>query len=677
MTARLCLHATALATIATTSIAQTETALEPLVIRGNGLETTVLESPASVTVVDGEALRQVVPESVGSFLASIPGVLVEEDGIERIRIRGETARRVQVKIDGQALTDHSGYGQPLLVDPLNIERIEVVRGASSVTQGSNAIGGVVNIITKRGAPDRAAELTVQGGYFGGSDGYRASASLGGTLGDFDYRVTAGGSNLDDRKTPEGTLEPSGRDDQNAAVHLGYQITPNQYIAFKAQKFDLSADVYSGDDDFLLDLPKRDLEKFALFYEADDLTPWMSRLTFDTYRQTVDREFTTDITVNTGSDTPFEPSLIESESQSNDTQTTWGANLAAEFALFDIGRTYAGLQYENDKIDADRDSATTVTLNPLPFPPGMDPIVAEETVSTSETARIQTTSAYIQQELKFGDDITAYLGGRYYDVDAELEKSSQRSTQSNDDSRFLGNVAVVWTPYDDTAFRASFAQGYSYPTLGQLFLETTVGEDLVVGNPDLAPETADTFEIGGRWNGPGTLIDATAFYTMSEDYIAYTSTSTGLTYDNVDEATSYGLELYAETRVGSSDFRPYISGSYIIRELDFGNGYTTKDSGTPELFGRIGVKYDWSAWGMGGVIDAYARGESATELRDEDGAIVQEGDGFTVLDIDAEIALTDNASLTIGLNNLFDLDYDPIDRLPGVERSLDVFLTMTF
>ncbi len=72
-------------------------------------------------------------------------------------------------IDGQKLTDHTNYGQPILIDPTTTERIEVVRGSSSVVSGSAAIGGVINIITKTGA-DKPFALSTTAGVFLGHRG---------------------------------------------------------------------------------------------------------------------------------------------------------------------------------------------------------------------------------------------------------------------------------------------------------------------------------------------------------------------------------------------------------------------------------------------------------------------------------------------------------------------------
>lgn len=651
----------------------TPTRLEAITVLGTGLETSVLESPASVSVVDSGTLRRIAPESVASYLEGVPGVQIQESGLRRIRIRGETARRVQVKIDGQALTDQTTYGQPLLVDPLNIERIEIVRGSSSVISGSNAIGGVVNIITKRGAPDRAAEVTVQGGYFGATEGTRGSVSVGGTVGAFDYRLTAGRSDRGDRRTPDGTLDPSSREDESLAAHLGFRITPNQYVMLKAQRFDLAADVFTGDPAFRIDLPRRDLTKLAGFYEGTGLAPWLPRLTFDAYTQTIDREFTNDI--DTGSTRPLTPRNVRGDSV--DEERTHGVNLAAELAVLPVGRTYVGLEYEDDTLTADR--LSTVTLNPPPLPPFLppaDPIVSE--TASDEEASIETLSAYFEQEIVLAETLTGFVGGRYYSVDASLDRSTRRALSSNDDDRFLGSAALVWTPVRDLAFRLNVSQGYSYPALSQLFLTTTAGGSTVVGNPDLKPETSTTFEIGARWNGPGTVVDATAFYSEADDFIETARVdSRTLSYVNVNEVTSYGVELYAETRLGGTGLSPYVSGSLIRRELRYGNGFETADSGTPEVFGRVGVKYDWAIGGVSGIIDAYAHGESPATLRGDDGAVIDRADGYTLLDIDAEIALSDRARLTLGLNNLFNRSYEPFERDPGEKRSVDAFLTITF
>ena len=159
------------AVFASPALAQDETdyALDVITITGSGLPTEVMNSPSSVTVVDEEQIKSIPPSSVANLLKGVPGVRVTESGIERIKIRGESAQRVAIMIDGQKITDHTNYGTPILISPTEIERIEVVRGPSSVTSGNAAIGGVVNIITKRGA-DKPVEATVSAGYLGANKG---------------------------------------------------------------------------------------------------------------------------------------------------------------------------------------------------------------------------------------------------------------------------------------------------------------------------------------------------------------------------------------------------------------------------------------------------------------------------------------------------------------------------
>ncbi len=638
--------------------------LDTITVLGTGLPTEVMHNPASITVVDEGEIRRIPPASIASLLRDVPGVQVGEEGIERISIRGENPRRVAIMIDGQKLTDHTGYGQPILVDPTTVERIEVVRGSSSVVSGSRAIGGVINIVTKRGA-DRPFALSASAGYFSATEGYRASTTLSGTQGPVDYRLSFGTSDMGDRRTPDGTLRPSDVQDDNVSGYVGFR-QGNHYAGLRAERYDLAANVYTGMPDFSIELPRRDLRKVAAFYEGTDLTPWLRSVKADVYYQTIDRLFRNDVTVAAG------PMLLNVDSASQDDQTTSGLNLAAEIDVMAGHRAVVGFEYEDDRLESDKTTNTTRTMM------GM----SNTTTSLRfDDASIRTSSVFAQYEIDLAPTLTATLGGRYYWVDADHDRSrtdgGDNPRSSASDNRGLGAAGLVWSPDETLALRANISQGYSYPTLGQLFLTTTGGGQTIVGNPDLDPETSTTFELGARVNRGGTLIDAALFYTEAEDYIATVFRGQTGTYENVDGATSYGLELLAQHDLGVWGLSPYASATLMRRELEYANGYTTYDSGSPELFGRVGLRKDWARGDLGGTLDLFLRGEGAAKMRDDAGAVVSEASGYGTLNLRADVAWRENLNVTMEIANILDKSYDPIDQMPGAERSFNIFATYRF
>lgn len=639
--------------------------LGTITLIGTGLPTEVLKNPASITVIGPESLKRTAPVSVATLLRDVPGVQISEEGIERVAIRGETSRRVAILIDGQKLTDHTNYGQPILVDPTLIERIEVVRGSSSVVSGSRAIGGVINIVTKKGA-DKPFVLTTTAGYLSATEGYRLSVSGAGTLalgaGELDYRLSFGRMDQDDRQTPDGVLVPSGVSDESRALYLGYRLGAHSF-GLNAQAYDLAADVYTGDPAFVIDLPHRDLRKLSAFYEGTQLTPWLDLLHLDAYRQTIDRAFTNDVTVSMGP-----AGSMNILSTSIDGQETRGVNLRAEMSLSDRSRTVVGLEYEDDSLESDKVTVTTMFGAPT-------------TTLRYDRARIRTLSIYGQHEIGLSDSLTATLGARWYDVSADHEASSTNGvanpTASNADSLLLGSAGLVWSPDDTLALRANISQGYIYPTLGQLFLTTTGGGTTLTGNPDLRPETATTFELGARYDLGGALIDATLFHTRAEDYIATVISGRTGTYRNVDAAESWGLELYAEQELGLWDLTAYGSAAAIRRKLQYANGYETYDSGTPALSGKVGLRKPWETAGLSGTLDLYVRGESGVEFRDDTGALVGSAGGYGTLNLRADMDLGNDLSLVAEVMNITDKSHAPYGQMPGAERSVNLFLTKSF
>lgn len=651
---------------------------EQITVLGSAKESEVFVNPASVSVVGQEEIKNIAPQSVASYLRKVPGVQIIEEGVERISIRGEGSNRVAITIDGQKLSDHSGYGQPLLIDPASIERIEVLRGSSSVVSGSRAIGGVVNIITKKGA-DSPLEVTTSAGYFSATRGYRASSSLAGSQNGFDYRLGFSRSELGDRQTANQRLKPSNSDDKNYSAHLGYSQGKHSF-AVKAMQYDVAAKPYTKDYDvdfdIDIDLPKRELTKYALFYQGDDLTEQVKKLKIDVFQQDIDRSLYNDITPKDYviAQKPKTPRNIIVKS--NDKQRTRGINLLAELALIDGQDTVMGLEYEKDKLRSKKDNQITVVLPSTPVPMVINTLDNEE-------AKITTQSAFIQHAIPLHEDITATLGARHYRVEAEKKVSisnnprADTTLSNNSDSHTVGAASLVWQPSDEWVLRTNVSQGYVYPTLGQLFQTTISGGVEVVGNPNLKPETSTTYETGARFQDEGWMLDANLFYSRAKNYIKSVPKGSGEQNKNMDQANSFGLELQLEKELVDFNLTPYVTGTLMRRELKTAD-YTTYDSGTPSVFGQFGVKQRHNISDWQGEVDFYV--QAATKAKDitDD----RRGDlysaGYGVFNARYNITHLDNLRFGIELNNLLDKDYrQSKEEMRGAGRSFNAFASYTF
>lgn len=170
---------TATATSSETKISNEET----LVVTTNRSASNLWESPATIQVIDQQTLQNSTNASIADNLQDIPGVEITDNslaGRKQIRIRGEASSRVLILIDGQEVTYQragDNYGVGLLIDESALERVEVVKGPYSVLYGSQAIGGIVNFITKGG--DKLASGVVKAVYNSATAGWEESIAVQG------------------------------------------------------------------------------------------------------------------------------------------------------------------------------------------------------------------------------------------------------------------------------------------------------------------------------------------------------------------------------------------------------------------------------------------------------------------------------------------------------------------
>ncbi len=613
--------------MAVTSVQAEEVAphvkLDTVVITGTRTETSIKESPASITVIDAAEIEKSNSSSVADILRDVPGVTIDESslaGLKRLKIRGEAARRGGVLIDGQEVTDHTSYGSPILINPELIERIEIVRGPQSVLYGSKAISGVINIITKKGG-EKPLEGNVSSSYISASKGHTVNASLRGAQSGWDYRLFAGRTKENNRKTPNGELSNTGTDNTSVAGYLGYGWD-NHKLGFSADYYESSSGSFVSPDalgtafsKFELDMPQRDMQKLAATYDWDKPSDLISKVHFDAYHQVIDRKFTQNVASG-----PFIPAIMgyDYKHVDEDTQTTIGLLGQLDWTPHPDHKVITGLQYLHDDLDKSltRTGARGIGLaTPVNSYANMD-------------ASMSTASVFAQDTWQLPADLALTTGVRHYRIKASLDELDTNDTgfqvRSTSDNATIGSMALTYSGLDSTTLRAGYSQGYVYPTLLQAFTGTYFGTSATVRpNPGLKAETSDNYEVGARYENKQLTLDASLFRSISKDYIASAQCSSvpsvacgasESTYVNIDQAKSFGGELAVEYTIADTGFSPYLSGSYLRRQYQFANLDTYK-TGVPSATGRFGLKHETKLWGKVDLTsDFYVRaGSRADEL----------------------------------------------------------------
>lgn len=605
------------------------TMLDALVVSATRTETSVMESPVTVTVMDEKEIKRTAATNVADVLRDVPGVSVDESaipGMKRIKIRGEEARRGAVLIDGQEVTDHTSYGAPILVDPALIERIEVVRGPHSVLYGSKAISGVVNIITKKGGA-KPFQGSAGASFDSATAGYSANALANGSKDGWDYRLFVGRNEAGERSTPAGSLPNSGFENKSASGYLAYN-TDGHKIALAIDRYELSSgsptppgtvgppnNIFSK---FQLDMQQRDLQKFAAIYDLDRPNDWIAKLHVDTYYQTIDRAFVQNVASGTAIPAPQRYDYVHRDS---DTQATKGVTAQVDWTPHKDHLLITGVQYLRDDLDK---SMTRVGNR------GSGGTFALVNQYADMEGHTETVSVYAEDTWKLPADFSAVMGARYYWINSALD-----SLRSNDagfrkgstyDKAPIFSGTLLYSGIPDTVLRGGFAQGYVYPTLIQAFTGSYFGVGLtsVRPNPDLKPETSNNWEIGARYDAGGLTVDTSLFQSTAKHYIATLScqlyrggpcnvtNGTETTYVNLDRAESTGMELAASYRIAALDITPYANGSWMRRKYFFRSVQSGK-TGVPTVSGRVGVRGERTLWDdVTGWADVYMRGSTSSD-----------------------------------------------------------------
>lgn len=559
-----------------------------VVVTATRTEHDLKDVPSSAAVVDQEDLKRSPAINVADALRDVPGVEVFDlsvPGAKRVQIRGESGQRVLVLIDGQKVSEQKSMdGAALLIDPNRIERIEVIKGPASVLYGSEAIGGVINIITKKGG-EKPISVETSVTFDSSTDGFTEYLSAFGGMNGFKYRVSGSYNDQGNRRSADGEMDDTSYMSRDNSVFLGYDADKASFgVTYDEYWSNLNSMTPEGTTggtlyNFDLDIPLWERRKTGAYAEFRDVSDLVSRVRVDGFYQEVTKEMINIIGVK-----PTSFLTVDQDQWTRNEQASWGGTMQVDLLPHENHHVIMGYDMNLDDLDATTEITKTTTM----FGTSTSTFTKYDYDATMDTHAL-----YLQDEWTLPADFALTLGVRQTWVRSELEETNNPSldTDTRSASHPVFSAGLTWAGIQDTTLRALFSQGYRFPNLQQLYIGTVHGSsDPTYPNPDLDPETSNNYEVGARYDNGALNLDVAFFVSNAKDYITTTAVTGGSQFTNVDEADTYGVEASTGYTFHSLFLTPYASGTWLKRHYDSGT-LSTWDTGHPEYMGRLGVRFD--------------------------------------------------------------------------------------
>jgi len=501
--------------------------LEEVVVTAGRIEEKKKYVSANITIITDEEIKQSPARNLGELLAekSIGHIQRYPGSNTSIGIRGfktdshgnDLKGHVLVLLNGR----RAGTGNLAKISMNNVARIEVLRGPGAVQYGSAGMGGVINVITREGT-ENGASLGIGYGSF---EEQEVSAGATAKEGGFDFAGAVNYLSHDDYKTGDGVrFKNTGVDGRvDLSTNGGYTLFPGNRVSIILTGVDVD---HAGNPGTL---SQNDLDNYTdqknisgdLIYQGRDTNEkftWLAR-----YFRGKDENRWFDPTESN----PSGYDLGIRSSQDTDQQ---GAQLQLNTRYKWVALT-AGL----DWVDYDI-----------------------ETTWEPQRTEYDSWAGFLLVKGFLADERLILTGGVRYDIyDVRVAEPVGRS--ENDD-HFTPSVGIAWLATDTLKLRARYAEAFVMPGADQLAADYFSYGWRVVGNPDLKPETSDTFELGADY-GSGPLITSLTWYSTDfSDKIEYAATSEGASsWDNLGSASISGFEGEA-----SFDFGQLLNWRYEVK-----------------------------------------------------------------------------------------------------------------
>ena len=644
--------------------------LQEVVVTGTGTRHLLRNAPVQTEVITHRDLQQYGGRSLEEILGGLTASFAfnEDDMGSQLQMNGLGNSYVLILVDGRRLHgDNGGQNDLSLIDPARIERIEIVRGAASALYGSDAIAGVINIITRKPQRGLQVENETRGGSYGD---LRQHNAVGITLGpfqsytNFHFRHSDGWQNTGE----EDPTQLGGKvitDSRNKTVNRNELWQVSERLSWQPAKgMEVYADgmlyhkrIYRPNGKY----PEADIHGYDLSYNdaavsagwswaLDSGTHLSADVSWNRHAYYYDYTSAQGWLVETGLQSPPYYIYFDGDRELQSDQRRTMVQLKGIFQLPAANRLSVGYDYRYDQLEAPlRIDANRVT-------DWTQAVYAQDEWSPLPHVNV-TAGLRLDHNRQFGLHLTPKLSGMLR----------------------LGSFTL----------RASWAQGFKSPTLKELryrYVREMGGTRLYLGNKDLKPQTSNYFSLSGEYSVPRLNVSLTGYYNRVSQMINLVTIPASEApadllvlyqpafvrqYQNLERAYTAGLEFSIKWNatpaltLGGSYSLLFARGDVLDQKTDELRRITL--DGTARHKGNL-----YATWnhrfhsGYRLAVGLYARGSSTRYYQD-----YGNGHAFHIWRLNTTHTLPAlnakrsslNAQLELGVDNIFNY----VDRTPHLRH----------
>lgn len=618
-----------------------KTTLDEVIVTATRTATPAIEVGSSYSLITSEQIVKQQTNTVVDALRSLPGMIIVQQGgpgkVSHVFMRGANSNHTLVIMDGIVMNDPSSPNNAFDFSSLNtndIERIEVVRGPQSTLYGSDAMAGVINIVSKKGTSKPQYSLL---GETGSNGYYRGNLSALGSIGLMNYAIIAtrnGSRGVSSADEAYGNKELDGYSNNSLTSRLGFAFTKNISLdlLYKYTKTKSSIDQSEklGDDpNYIYNIEEQTFKSGISFSLLDN--KWQQSVSaslIKSFNHSLD--LPDEVRPNTSSDYFCKAQRIKYDWQNN-------------LKLIDNNIILFGIETSTE--EARTSSHSTSDWGPY----------------TSELPNntIRTTGVYLQDQINISNAFFASIGIRY----DNHEKFGGKTT--------FRIAPVYFISSTSTKIKMSYGTGFKTPSLFYLF-------DPTYGNPELKPEKSKGWDLGFEqfaFNN-SICIGATYFNTKFEDMFGYGSNYREI---NIAKASSHGCEISATVK-NIYNFSFNVSYTYTKTKNEYNDGSDDFDKPLlrrPENQFAVNANYQFNpSFNINLQVQYVGKRDDKdfTEYWDVKRVALSD---YTLCNLAASYKILDYLSLHARCENILDKKYEEVLFYGTLGRSFYIGMDVTF